>query len=156
MSPSAASSIARRIALSRSVTRSCCEPRMPASINRLPKRKGAGRGGEGVLDVDVTDERQLDVGRATRRNQLPLAAPGSESDGLGANVGHFMLAEAQRPRWQPQGRPLFRICVDNGRAVGLEILEQESLRFQVALHGAVIVEMITGEIGECDDVELQS
>ena len=56
-----------------------CQP-LRDQINRLPERKGAGRGGEGVLDVDVTDERQLDVGRATRRNQSPLAAPGSESD----------------------------------------------------------------------------
>ena len=38
-----------------------CQP-LRDQINRLPQRKGAGRGGEGVLDVDVTDERQLDVG----------------------------------------------------------------------------------------------
>ena len=54
-----------------------------------------------------------------------------------------------------QRSPFIRVSVYHCCAVAFEVTQKESLCLEVALHGAVIIEMIAGEIGEHHYVEFE-
>ena len=123
---------------------------------RHAEAQGAGRRGERVGDVEVTQQRERHLGRPEAAFQSEAAARGVENDTGGPHVGCGVKAERDPARRGRQNRP--------GRVVEVHDLDPSlrqhatelQLRREVRLHGPMVVEMVARQVGEHPGGEAES
>ena len=116
-------------------------------------RVSSGGGGHQVVHVDPAQHRAPDGNLALRRNQLEANPVAADFQVLGVKVAaidavrnHFVVLLAERQ--QALAVLVFDVDDHEPRRLHSQSLKQNGLRLEVALHRAVIVEMIARQVGE--------
>ena len=123
---------------------------------RETEAQTARRRGEGVRDVELARERQIDVAPAVATRQDEAASFGAQHRRLGVKVSRRVEPEGEGRAAPRDHVPRPVVLVHRRDGAGPEQVEQAKLGGEVLLHGAVVVEMVAGDVGERRGREDQS
>ena len=134
---------------------------MPAAICSKEQVPGVGRGGrsENVVDVHFSEHRREERKHSIGSDHVEARSAGSDLDFLGVEIaGAPTIGKDFRPGIFAEFdelRAVFIVGIDHGsaRRLGPAAFEKNALGVEILFHGAVVVEVIAGEIGEDRDVE---